>query len=669
MKWFLIISFTLFLLPGISKGQQNIEDSLNKIIAENKNDADVAKAYSALSYEYTRKDAAKSRAYTNAAIAIAHKINDTKRLSTSYSQLVYWFHNAGNSDSAEYYLKLAKNLAQYAIESEKDAITSNYYTCAALYYRRTGDNQKAIPFFENAIALLIKMGDKESTAGQTLNLGNAYLELGNYKKATEKHLKALKIFEEIGSDRGISFCYQSLSSSFTQLKQYNQALLYANKSLKIKTALNDRRGLGTAQSGLGNVYLGMGDFDKALIHFTESLSYAREQKNLPEEQGNYLSIAKVYAAKKEIKQAIEYFNKSKELAKQLKNNTTVAAIDAELIALQYKTEKTELSESKLMSTIDLFKQQGDLNRQATGIKNMVDFYTANKQYDKALDYTNKYHQAIDSIRNNDLQIQIKKMEEQYTVDKKEKEITLLKKDKELQRQKLFRQRSLFAGAALLLLLSFVGIGLLINRNKLKQRMKELELRNQIAADLHDEVGSSLSSIHMLSQMATQQGNEATHKDILTRMSGNAKETMDKMGDIVWMIKPGESEGTSLKQRMERFAYEICSSKNIGTSIELDELGKVKLTMEQRKNVYLIFKEALNNAVKYSETEKADIRATVQNKELTLMIKDYGKGFDAETTGRGNGLDNMKHRASEMNGTLQVNSSAREGTEIILKVPV
>lgn len=144
MKWFLIISFTLFLLPGISKGQQNIEDSLNKIIAENKNDADVAKAYSALSYEYTRKDAAKSRAYTNAAIAIAHKINDTKRLSTSYSQLVYWFHNAGNSDSAEYYLNLAKNLAQHAIESEKDAINSNYYRSAALYFKKATEKDLTV---------------------------------------------------------------------------------------------------------------------------------------------------------------------------------------------------------------------------------------------------------------------------------------------------------------------------------------------------------------------------------------------------------------------------------------------------------------------------------------------------------------------------------------------
>ena len=163
---------------------------------------------------------------------------------------------------------------------------------------------------------------------------------------------------------------------------------------------------------------------------------------MPDEQRNYLSMAKVYAAKKEVKQANEYFNKSKELAKQLKDNSSVAAIDAELIALQYTVQKTELSENKLKTTLQLFEEQGDLNRQASGFKNMADFYAANKQFEKALEYNNKYYGVIDSIQNNELQLQIKKMEEQYTVEKKEKEITILKKDRlinqaSLQRQKIF----------------------------------------------------------------------------------------------------------------------------------------------------------------------------------------------------------------------------------------
>jgi signal transduction histidine kinase len=390
-------------------------------------------------------------------------------------------------------------------------------------------------------------------------------------------------------------------------------------------------------------------------------------KQLPDEQANYFSIAKVYAAKKDVKQALEYFNLSKLLAKQLRDSSSVAAIDAELIVLQNNVEKTAFSENKLKTTLQLFEQQGDLNRQASGYQNMADFYAADKQFEKALEYNNKYYQAIDSLRNNELQLQVKKMEEQYNVEKKEKEITLLKKDKELQQQKLQRRSLLLTGSAALALLALCGIWLLMNRNKLRQRMKELELRNQIAADLHDEVGSSLSSIHMLSQMATQPGNETTHKGILEKMSSNAKETMDKMGDIVWMIKPGETEAANLKQRMERFAYEICSSKNISTEIDLDELEKGKLTMEQRKNLYLIFKEALNNAVKYSGTERIIIKASTQNKELILLVKDLGKGFDGRLIKKGNGLDNMQNRAKELAGKLEIVSEPGKGTTVRLSI--
>jgi signal transduction histidine kinase len=261
------------------------------------------------------------------------------------------------------------------------------------------------------------------------------------------------------------------------------------------------------------------------------------------------------------------------------------------------------------------------------------------------------------------------MEEQYRVEKKEKEITLLKKDKELQQQKLQRRGLLMIGSAVLAILVIFGTWLLMNRNKLRQQMKELELRNRIAADLHDEVGSSLSSIHMLSQMASQPGNEKTNIDILQRMSNNAKETMEKMGDIVWMIKPGETDAGSLKQRMERFAYEIGSTKNIAVTINLGDLEKVKFTMQQRKNIYLIFKEAMNNAVKYSGTAKIDITALLQNHNMQLQVKDLGTGFDRAIIKKGNGLDNMQYRAKELGAEIEIESGVEKGTAVILKIPV
>jgi two-component system, NarL family, sensor histidine kinase UhpB len=670
MKRVFSFLFTVLLLSAIgSKAQQSLEDSLNKVISENKDAGEVAKAYNSLAFEYSRKDLVKSRAYLNAAIAIGKRAGNLKRLSSSYSQLVYLLHDIGKPDSAEYYIGQVKNLYYEAGEAEKNDVGSNYYTVAALYYKRTGAYQKAIPFFEKAIELFALMKDRQSTAGQMLNLGNTYLAFGNYQKATEQHLKSLQLFEEIGNERGMSFCYQSLSNSFTQLKQYNQALAYANKSIKIKTALNDRKGLGSAQSNLGDIYKGLGDLDKAILHFSTSLNIAREVKSLPDELGNYMNIAKVYKEKKDFKQALDYFNQSKLLAKQLKDSSSLASVETELIALQNNVSTKVAAENKLKSNIEFLEDRGDLNRQASGFKNMVDFYTANKEFDKALEYNNKYHQAIDSIENNDLQLQIKKMEELYNIEKKEKEITVLKKDQQLTQARLQKQKIFQYGALLLLgLLTLSGV-LLFNRFKLRQKMKQLEMRNQIAADLHDEVGSSLSSIHMLSQMATQQGNESTHKDILARMSTNAKETMDKMGDIVWMIKPGETEASSLKQRMERFAYEICGSKNITTTLQIEDLEKIKLSMEQRKNIYLIFKEAINNAVKYSGTEKIEVTALLQNNKLMLEVKDFGKGFDSKVVKKGNGIENMHNRAAELKGHLVTASNENTGTAIQLTVPV
>lgn len=667
-KHLIILVCIICLKQQASYSQKNLEDSLQKVIATSTDGAELAKAYNALGYEYTRKDAAKARNYFQAAIDIARPINNFKRLSSTYSMLVYMMHDQGRPDSAEYFISQVKDLYERAVSSEKDMIGSNYYTVAAMYYKRTGAYTQAIPYFEKSIELNKKTNNKESTAGQYLNLGNTYQLLGNYQKATEQHLQSLKLFDELGEQRGVSFCYESLANSFIKLKQYNQALNYAQKSLQIKQKLADKRGLGTGQASLGDVYSAMGEYEKALIYYNKGLALATEIKNMGGQQDCLFAIAKVYAATKNLKQAETYFIRAKELAKQRTDSSSIAAIEMEMLALG-SARKTAATEVQLNTSLNLFQKRGDLVRKANGYKNMSDFYTKNKDFEKALVYNNKYYQLTDSIRNTELQLQVLKMEEGYTSAKKESEIQVLKKDQELQKQKLSRQQVFMFGSVALALLALGSIWLLINRNKLKQRMKELELRNRIAADLHDEVGSSLSSIHLLSQMAAQRGEGLVQKNILEKMSVNARETMDKMSDLVWTIKPEEAEGSNLKQRMERFAYEICGAKNIALSLQLDKLDTKDLNMEQRKNMYLIFKEALNNAVKYSGTDKIHISAANGSNILTMIVKDEGKGFDSNIAKIGNGLTNIKNRAKGVGGKVDIESVPGHGTTIKLIMPL
>jgi two-component system, NarL family, sensor histidine kinase UhpB len=645
-------------------------DSLKQIISFGKKNLDEANTFNRLADEYIRHDVTKAKNYIYQAIYLANVLENERSLSTSYSQMVTLFHNLGNVDSAFFYLNTLKNLANQSVGPDTDVIKANYFSTAGLYYKKSGNLNQAIPFYKAAITLAEKTGNKLSVAGQFFNLGNTYMNLGDYKNALHNHLKALGLFEELGNQKGVSFCYQSISNSFIELKQFDQALKYANKSIAIKRSLDDKRGLGTSEISLGLIYFGMENYEKALFHYNAALLIAREFKLVPDETKIFFNMAKVYAAKKELKTATEYFNQTKQLAKQIADSSTIASVDMQLLAMQSNVAKMEQSEKKLTNSLSVFESTGNVAEQVSGYQSMAEFYKANNEFEKALQYTNKYHQLNDSIQNNELKLQLKKMEAQYNDAKAEKEIAILKKDQQLKKGQLKQQQLYLIATVTLAFFAIAGIWMTISRNQMRGKMKELKLRNQIAADLHDEVGSSLSSIHMLSQIATQkQPTDASQKEILDKVSSNAKETMEKMSDIVWMIKPGENEGENLKQRMERFAYEISSSKNINTSIELNSLEKAKLTMPQRKNLYLLFKEALNNAVKYSGTEKIEIKSSIQNNQLLLSIKDYGKGFDLTATGRGNGLDNMKNRAKELNGKLDISSLSAAGTSVTLLLPI
>src|SRR5690606_36734767 len=154
-------------------------------------------------------------------------------------------------------------------------------------------------------------------------------------------------------------------------------------------------------------------------------------------------------------------------------------------------------------------------------------------------------------------------------------------------------------------------------------------------------------------------------DIMDIIKTNSKETMERMGDIVWMIKPNANEGEGLKYRMERFVSEICNCRNIDCSFSADDLNELKLSMKQKKNTYLMFQEAGNNAVHYSETQKLEIRLFQQNKQLEMVIRDYGNGFDDKIILKGNGLESMKMGAKELNGNLLLSSNPKFGTEIQL----
>jgi signal transduction histidine kinase len=194
------------------------------------------------------------------------------------------------------------------------------------------------------------------------------------------------------------------------------------------------------------------------------------------------------------------------------------------------------------------------------------------------------------------------------------------------------------------------------------------MRNTIAKDLHDEVGANLSNIALFIAVLKQKMNESTTESIplIDKINQFAQSSQDSMTDIVWMINSNNDEFENLTIKMKDYTSLIAEDSPIQINYQLDHsLSKIKLDMLSRKNIYLFFKEALNNAIKHSNATKIDIITKWTGNELHLQIIDNGKGFDNTQTYKGNGLKNLEKRAEQLDGQLIINSTSSAGTSIEL----
>jgi signal transduction histidine kinase len=218
------------------------------------------------------------------------------------------------------------------------------------------------------------------------------------------------------------------------------------------------------------------------------------------------------------------------------------------------------------------------------------------------------------------------------------------------------------------------------RYRINELIKRQEIRNKIAQDLHDSMGSTLSSISVYSQVAKiykQQHKEEQLQQTLERISETSGEMISEMNDIVWAINPRNDQMDAMLQRMESYAKPLLAVKEIQFRFDYDESVKLlNLEMTKRKNFYLIFKEAINNVLKYSGCKNLTVTVSLKHHQLHMQVKDDGKGFDVNTISQkasaslsGNGLYNMKMRAKEMKGECVIESQPGKGTTIALHLPV
>ena len=216
-----------------------------------------------------------------------------------------------------------------------------------------------------------------------------------------------------------------------------------------------------------------------------------------------------------------------------------------------------------------------------------------------------------------------------------------------------------------------GAAYALYRYRVVRLLEVANMRTRIATDLHDDIGANLTKIAILSEVAKQQqpGGNGKEDSPLSSIARISRESVASMNDIVWAIDPQRDHLIDLVRRMRREAEELFSARDIELTFQAPgDQQDLRLGVDVRRDLFLIFKEAINNAARHSQSHQVTIEFSVDPRSLALRITDNGTGFDLNADDEGHGLENMRQRAQALGGELTIDTGAGKGTIIDLKVP-
>ena len=610
-----------FLISTQAQSQNKI-DSLLNVLKKAKEDTTKVNTLNALGRELLRSNPDTAIILANQALSLSKKAKSKKLIADSYIVIAQADYVMGNySSSLENKLKALSLREELA---DKPRIAKSLANIGNVYYLQ-GNYPKALDYYFKALKMDEELGDKEGIKNELGNIGNAYSEQGDYPKALDYYFKTLKMAEELGDKNGIAIGLGNIGIVFYEQKEYPKALDYYFKAMKMDEELGDKEGIAIDLGNIGNVYAKQGDYPKAL----------------------------------------DYYFKALRLSEQLGNEKFIALPLSNIGNIYSYTGKFTEAEKYLKKAIAITESIGDMEQLWPFEKSLSNLYDTTGRYKLALKHYKKAMVLKDSVFNEEKDKQITRKEMNYEFEKTQAaekaghEKQLAVADVAIKKQMLLKN-SFIAGLVLVLVLFYF----IYNNYRTRQKLKLETIRNNIAADLHDDIGSTLNSISLFSEVAKQEAGKPI--PALDQIGVSARKIIDAMGDIVWTINPENDTFENVIARMRSLAYLLLKAKNIEFTFKADErLNQLSLPMLARKNVYLLFKEATNNMVKYSNAARASFLVTLENKNVKMVIRDNGVGFDGNTTQMGNGIKNMKRRAEEIGGQFLIESAEGKGTNIEL----
>ena len=591
------------------------------------------------------------------------------------------------------------------------------------------DSAKA--FAVEGVGLADQLNDASGRWRMRNVLGTYFERSAKYDSALTQYDDALKIIDSLKSTRGYAVVLNNKATVFIQLSQYEEALELMFRALEAEEELGNKKGIAQAYNNIGVVYYYTQNFDRTTEYLTKALEMQEEIGELDGLILGYNNIGAIQDYQQKYEDAIVSYEKARTISQQL-GDTKQEAIQWSNIALaQVKLNRLDEAEASILTSMDLRDKAKDtrgkvqsqitfgrvlqaqgrnamakdyyekgleaaqefelLLLQREALSGLAELSSESGNYKQANEYLASIITVKDSITNAESTAAMAEMEAKYQTQQKENEI--LEQRAQLAEAELVNRRrtALFVGSlGLALLFGLIGY-LVYKQQKLKNRQlqKEAELKTalarietqnrlqeqrlRISRDLHDNIGAQLtfiiSSVDNLKYGFKNM--EEKLQDRLAGISGFTSQTIYELRDTIWAMNLESISLEDLKGRISNFMdIAKASTQGIGFKFTVDE----SMDMEHQfssvagMNLYRIIQEAVNNSLKYAQAKNIDLNISKEEGSINVQISDNGKGFDENEIEAGNGLANMRKRARELGGTLELDSASGSGTTVKLTIP-
>lgn len=581
-----------------------------------------------------------------------------------------------------------------ALEKSAESEPSEYQAMASIakgiYYNSKSSYEIGIKSFEKALWKAKKPEADTLKAMAYSGIGNGYKYIGDYPKALRNLYKALNIFENRKNHNGIARVNAYLGEVHMQKNDFTSAKEHLKIALKLLDDDKSQAGWLSAAHTLANVYGMSGDYRSALKIDETGIRIADSIKSMSSKSSFMDNKANCYMFSGKLDSAEYYFRECLKIDLASGSKKQIADSYSNLGALASFQKDFDKAETLTLKSIGILESVNNKFNLSKSYQILSEIYERKGDYRKAHEADKKFFEEYKKMVNEKKEASLAEFRILHETDRKEKELAE-KKVELLQKSAEVRQRNNLLIFLSVLLFFIALIGWMINRQqklKTRQMAQEHELKTAIAQietqsqlqnqrleisrDLHDNIGAQLtfiiSSVENLKYVFDISNTKLDSK--LSSISHFTRETIVELRDTIWAMNHSEISFEDLRARILNFIEKAkTASEKTSFNFTIDDaLQSIKLTSVQGMNIYRTIQEALNNALKHADAEAISIDIGSENRQIRIDIKDNGKGFDAETTERGNGLSNMEKRIGVIGGAISVRTESGKGTEISIVLP-